>query len=188
MISKEEYKRRKLLKKIFFFLTLLLLVVLAGINFLSYFNKNFEGKKGKIINKKVEKVYFQLPYIYDPKAVLKAQYLNLTNYPAYELTKCLIKGECKDKQLLITAYIYKNANKSFCENLKNNLTIKNKVFYVENLNDLKKVCKVFYLMKEHKLKEKDCIDPSVSTICATYFEYEKNDFIKSNLELYTLLK
>jgi hypothetical protein len=183
MISKEEYKRRTLVKKISIFLLFFAVIVLITFFIWKSFLKseNIEKKQ------KIEKVYFQLPYIYDPKAVLKAKYLNLSNYTSYQLIECIVNNKCANTNLLITAYLYKNANKSFCDSLENNLTVNERKFYIENLEDVKKVCKVFYLMKEHKLEKKDCIDPIVSTICATYFEYEKTDFIKSNIEIYNLI-
>ncbi len=156
MLSKKQYKRKILLKKIFIILFLLFTLTII----LLFFEKKFFINKSEIKlnkNKEIKKIYFQLPYIYDPKAVLKAKYLNLSNYPSYQLIKCIIDNKCEDNNLLITAYIYKNANKTFCNNLENNIRINNKKFYIENLKDVKKVCKVFYLIKEHKLKKKSVL-------------------------------
>jgi hypothetical protein len=140
-------------------------------------------KKSNTLN-----IYYEVPYIYDAKAVLKARYLNLTEYEPLEFVKCVENlKNCKNNNMLITAYLYIKADDKFCKNLNDTIIINGKIYKIENFNDLRDVCNVFYKLKTKTLEKKDCINPTVVPICDYYFSTEKTDFIKSNLEFYSLL-
>jgi len=139
-------------------------------------------------SKTIKEIYYSLPFIFDAKAALKAQYLDLRNYTPLKFVECLKNlRECQNDNLLITAYIYKKANKEFCNNLNEKLNINGKEFKVLNLETLKEVCKVFYKMKNKTLEKKDCISPEIVPICDYYFSLEEVDFIKSSFQLTQLI-
>ncbi len=142
------------------------------------------------VSKNLSVVDYKMPFLLDPKAVLKANYINVSNYGPYLIAKCIESKlkNCSNPSIYITSYVYLNANPEFCSKVKapfkvNNYIVKNK----QEVEQIKELCDIFYKVKNHNLTEKDCIGPLATEICSFYLE-NPEDFIKSNLQYLMLEK
>ena len=183
--------------KIIFEIIVLAILVLVFISLLVFLpkeekenniNKDDYQDKGKIEDQ-ITEIYYRVPFIFDSKAVLKAQYLNLSDYEPLNFIKCLRNiNTCKNNDMKITAFIYKKADKDFCNKLGDKISISGKKYKINNPDTLKDLCIVFYKMKNKILEKKDCINPEVVPVCDYYFSLKKVDFIKSNFQLVKIIE
>jgi hypothetical protein len=175
------------LKRANIFLFSIIIGLLIPVLIISFVIYSLENSKSKN-NNGLKAINYTIPFILDGKAVLKAQYLNLTNYEPYLLAKCLASNlkNCSNPNIYITAYIYKNANPQFCQKIKEGIKINNYIIK-GGANELRELCNLFYKLKTNNLTAKDCVGNYSSQFCSYYFDDNDYNFILSNVQLLNLI-